>query len=874
MSKFVYNFDEGNKDMRALLGGKGANLAEMTNIGLNVPFGFTITTEACNNFYKNDEKISESLIEEIKTHIKDCESKLQKSFSSTENPLLFSVRSGAVISMPGMMDTILNLGLNDKSVIGLANSTNNERFAFDSYRRFIQMFSDVAMEIPKIYFENELDRIKEEKNVKMDTELTAEDLKILVEKFKKIFKQETGKEFPQDPIEQLIIAIKAVFKSWMNPRAIVYRKLNGIDDSLGTAVNVQAMVFGNMGNTSGTGVAFSRNPSTGENKLFGEFLMNAQGEDVVAGIRTPESIEKLKEIMPEVYDEFLRIAKTLEKHYKDMQDLEFTIEKGKLYLLQTRNGKRTTDAAINVAVDLVNEGLISKEEAILRVEPKSLDQLLHPIFNAEMMKNTPILARGLAASPGAASGKVYFHSRDIVDAVKSGEKVILVRQETSPEDIEGMVEAEGILTARGGMTSHAAVVARGMGKCCIAGASEIKVDEIERVIKTQNEVIKEGDVISLDGTTGIIYKGEIEKLNPQLTGNFKIFMDWVNEIKVLGVRANADNPRDAKQAVEFGAEGIGLCRTEHMFFDKDRIPVVRQMILSENTEQRVEALEKIRPMQEKDFYDIYSVLKEKSVTIRLLDPPLHEFLPYENEDIKNLAKEMNIDESHLRDVITDLEEVNPMLGHRGCRLAVTYPEIYRMQAKAIINAAVKAQKDLNISITPEIMIPLVGELEELKYVKREIVEEIEMTLKELNENIKYKIGTMIEIPRAALLADEIATEAEFFSYGTNDLTQMTFGFSRDDAGKFLNEYENKKIFDFNPFAKLDQKGVGKLVKMSFKLGRETNPHLHVGICGEHGGDPDTIEFLNSVGIDYVSCSPFRVPIARLAAAQAKIKQSK
>lgn len=864
MSKFVYNFDEGNKDMRALLGGKGANLAEMTNIGLNVPFGFTITTEACNNFYKNDEKISESLIEEIKTHIKDCESKLQKSFSSTENPLLFSVRSGAVISMPGMMDTILNLGLNDKSVIGLANSTNNERFAFDSYRRFIQMFSDVAMEIPKIYFENELDRIKEEKNVKMDTELTAEDLKILVEKFKKIFKQETGKEFPQDPIEQLIIAIKAVFKSWMNPRAIVYRKLNGIDDSLGTAVNVQAMVFGNMGNTSGTGVAFSRNPSTGENKLFGEFLMNAQGEDVVAGIRTPESIEKLKEIMPEVYDEFLRISKTLEKHYKDMQDLEFTIEKGKLYLLQTRNGKRTTDAAINVAVDLVNEGLISKEEAILRVEPKSLDQLLHPIFNAEMMKNTPILARGLAASPGAASGKVYFHSKDIVDAVKAGEKVILVRQETSPEDIEGMVEAEGILTARGGMTSHAAVVARGMGKCCIAGASEIKVDEIERVIKTQNEVIKEGDVISLDGTTGIIYKGAIEKLNPQLTGNFKIFMDWVNEIKVLGVRANADNPRDAKQAVEFGAEGIGLCRTEHMFFDKDRIPVVRQMILSENTEQRVEALEKIRPMQEKDFYDIYSVLKEKSVTIRLLDPPLHEFLPYEDEDIKNLAKEMNIDESHLRDVITDLEEVNPMLGHRGCRLAVTYPEIYRMQAKAIINAAIKAQKDLNISITPEIMIPLVGELEELKYVKREIVEEIEMTLKELNENIKYKIGTMIEIPRAALLADEIATEAEFFSYGTNDLTQMTFGFSRDDAGKFLNEYENKKIFDFNPFAKLDQKGVGKLVKMSFKLGRETNPHLHVGICGEHGGDPDTIEFLNSVGIDYVSCSPFRVSIARLA----------
>lgn len=872
MSKFVYNFNEGNKDMRALLGGKGANLAEMTNIGLNVPFGFTITTEACNNFYKDGEKISDKLIEEIKLHIKDCENKLNKSFSSTENPLLFSVRSGSVISMPGMMDTILNLGLNDKSVIGLSNSTNNERFAYDSYRRFIQMFSDVALEIPKVYFENELEKIKEEKNIKLDTELTAEDLKLLVSKFKKIYLDETGNEFPQDPIEQLIIAIKAVFKSWMNPRAIIYRKLNNIDDSLGTAVNVQAMVFGNMGNTSGTGVAFSRNPSTGENKLFGEFLMNAQGEDVVAGIRTPESIEKLNEIMPEVYDEFLKISKTLEKHYKDMQDLEFTIERGTLYLLQTRNGKRTTDAAINIAVDLVNEGLITKEEAILRVEPKSLDQLLHPIFNAEMLKNTPIISKGLAASPGAASGKIYFHSKDIVKAVNNKEKVILVRQETSPEDIEGMIEAEGILTARGGMTSHAAVVARGMGKCCIAGASEIKVDEIEKVIKTRDGVIHEGEVISLDGNTGIIYKGEIEKLNPQLTGNFKIFMDWVNEIKSLGVKANADNPRDAKQAIEFGAEGIGLCRTEHMFFDKERIPVVRQMILSKTLEQRISALEKIRPMQEKDFYDIYSVLGEKPVTIRLLDPPLHEFLPYEAEDIIKLAAEMDISEEYLRDVILELEEVNPMLGHRGCRLAVTFPEIYRMQAKAIITAAAKAQKDLSISIIPEIMIPLIGEIEELKYVKREIVEEIELTLKELNENIKYKIGTMIEIPRAALLADEIATEAEFFSYGTNDLTQMTFGFSRDDAGKFLNEYENKKIFSFNPFSKLDQKGVGKLIKTSFKLGRETNPELSVGICGEHGGDPDTIEFLNSVGIDYVSCSPFRVPIARLAAAQAKIKK--
>lgn len=874
MSKFVYNFNEGNKDMRSLLGGKGANLAEMTNIGLNVPFGFTITTEACNNFYKDNEEISLSLIEEIKSHIKDCEKKLGKSFSSTENPLLFSVRSGAVISMPGMMDTILNLGLNDKSVIGLSNSTNNERFAYDSYRRFIQMFSDVALEIPKVYFENEIEKIKDAKNIKLDTELTKDDLKLLVEKFKKIYLDETGSNFPQDPIEQLIIAIKAVFKSWMNPRAIVYRKLNNIDQSLGTAVNVQAMVFGNMGNTSGTGVAFSRNPSTGENKLFGEFLMNAQGEDVVAGIRTPESIEKLKEIMPNVYDEFLNISKILEKHYKDMQDLEFTIEKGVLFLLQTRNGKRTTDAAINIAVDLVNEGLISKQEAILRVEPNSLDQLLHPIFNMEMLKNTPVIAKGLAASPGAASGKVYFHSKDIIKAVKNKEKVILVRQETSPEDIEGMVEAEGILTARGGMTSHAAVVARGMGKCCIAGASEIKVDEIEKVIKANNLIIHEGETISLDGNTGIIYKGEIEKLNPKLTGNFKIFMDWVNEIKDLGVKANADNPRDAKQAVDFGAEGIGLCRTEHMFFDKERIPVVREMILSKTLEQRVKALEKIRPMQEKDFYDIYCVLREKPVTIRLLDPPLHEFLPYEAEDIVKLANDMNISEEYLRDVILELEEVNPMLGHRGCRLAVTFPEIYKMQVKAIITAALKAQKDLNISITPEIMIPLVGEIEELKYVKKEIVEEIEKTLKELNGNIKYKIGTMIEIPRAALLSDEIATEAEFFSYGTNDLTQMTFGFSRDDAGKFLNEYENKKIFDFNPFSKLDQKGVGKLIKMSFKLGREVNPKLSVGICGEHGGDPDTIEFLNSVGIDYVSCSPFRVPIARLAAARAKIKQQK
>ena len=805
--KWVYLFREGDASMRNTLGGKGANLAEMTKLGLPVPQGFTVTTEACNQYYEDSKLINKEVLDQIMENIAKLEEIAGQKFGDKENPLLVSVRSGARASMPGMMDTILNLGLNEEVVEVLAAKSGNPRWAYDCYRRFIQMFSDVVMEVGKKYFEELIDKMKEEKGVTQDVDLTAEDLKELANQFKAEYKSKIGSDFPSDPKEQLMAAVKAVFRSWDNPRANVYRRDNDIPYSWGTAVNVQMMAFGNMGDTSGTGVAFTRDPATGEKKLMGEFLMNAQGEDVVAGIRTPESIEKLREIMPEVYDEFLRIAKVLENHYKDMQDLEFTIEKGKLFLLQTRNGKRTTDAAINVAVDLVNEGLISKEEAILRVEPKSLDQLLHPIFNAEMMKKTPILSKGLAASPGAASGKVYFHSKDIVDAVKAGEKVILVRQETSPEDIEGMIEAEGILTARGGMTSHAAVVARGMGKCCIAGASEIKVDEIEKVIKTQNEVIKEGEIISLDGTTGIIYKGEIEKLNPQLTGNFKIFMDWVNEIKDLGVRANADNPRDAKQAVEFGAEGIGLCRTEHMFFDKDRIPVVRQMILSENIEQRVEALEKIRPMQEKDFYDIYSVLKEKSVTIRLLDPPLHEFLPYEDEDIKNLAKEMKIEESHLREVIVDLEEVNPMLGHRGCRLAVTYPEIYRMQAKAIINAAIKAQKDLNISITPEIMIPLVGEIEELKYVKREIVEEIEMTLKELNENIKYKIGTMIEIPRAALLADEIATEAEFFSYGTNDLTQMTFGFSRDDAGKFLNEYENKKIFDFNPFAKLDQRGL-------------------------------------------------------------------
>ena len=872
--KYVYSFAEGKGIGKDILGGKGANLAEMVSLGLPIPSGFTITTETCDIYYKNNKSYPAEVDQQVEEQLQALEAKMGKKLGDANDPLLVSVRSGAAASLPGMMDTVLNLGLNDESVVGLATKTGNERFAWDSYRRFIQMFGDVVMEVPHHDFEKALQSVKDKKGIKLDTELDTDDLKEVVRLYKEVVQRDTGKLFPNNPREQLKMAIDAVFNSWNNERAIIYRRINDIRGLLGTAVNVQSMVFGNMGETSGTGVCFTRNPSTGENKFYGEFLMNAQGEDVVAGIRTPAHIEELDKVMPECYKELCDIYHLLEKHYKDMQDMEFTIQEGKLYILQTRSGKRTAAAAVKIAMDMLSEGLIDEKTAVLRVQPEQLDSLLHPQLDVNAKKNAELLTKGLPASPGAAVGQIVFSAADAHDWKENGKKVVLVRLETSPEDIQGMIASEGILTARGGMTSHAAVVARGMGKCCIAGASEIKVDEIERVIKTQNEVIKEGDVISLDGTTGIIYKGAIEKLNPQLTGNFKIFMDWVNEIKVLGVRANADNPRDAKQAVEFGAEGIGLCRTEHMFFDKDRIPVVRQMILSENTEQRVEALEKIRPMQEKDFYDIYSVLKEKSVTIRLLDPPLHEFLPYEDEDIKNLAKEMNIDEAHLRDVITDLEEVNPMLGHRGCRLAVTYPEIYRMQAKAIINAAIKAQKDLNISITPEIMIPLVGELEELKYVKREIVEEIEITLKELNENIKYKIGTMIEIPRAALLADEIATEAEFFSYGTNDLTQMTFGFSRDDAGKFLNEYENKKIFDFNPFAKLDQKGVGKLVKMSFKLGRETNPHLHVGICGEHGGDPDTIEFLNSVGIDYVSCSPFRVPIARLAAAQAKIKQSK
>ncbi|WP_300411028.1 pyruvate, phosphate dikinase [Lagierella sp.] len=869
--KYVYDFLEGNKDMRNLLGGKGANLAEMTNLGLSVPPGFTITTEACNRYYDENETLWDELLEEVSSHIKSTEEKLQKKFSDTENPLLFSVRSGAVFSMPGMMDTILNLGINDESVIGLARSTGNERFAYDSYRRFIQMFSDVAMEIPKVHFDSALEDMKEKKNAKLDTDLTAEDLKDLVKQFKEIFKEETGKDFPQDPLIQLKHSIEAVFRSWNNPRAKIYRKLNNIDDSLGTAVNVQSMVFGNMGKNSGTGVAFSRNPATGENKLFGEYLMDAQGEDVVAGIRTPQEIATLHEAMPEVYEEFLNTAERLEKHYKDMQDLEFTIENGKLYILQTRNGKRTTQAALNIAVELEEEGLITKEEALLRVDPLSLNQLLHHTFDDKQLENAELITKGLAASPGAASGKIYFHAQDAVEAAKNGERVVLVRQETSPEDIEGMVTAEGILTARGGMTSHAAVVARGMGKCCVAGASDVVVDEIQKIMRTPNYTLHEGDYISLNGNDGSIYLGDIKKVQPTLSGNFEKFMSWADEIRDMKIRTNADTPRDAKQALAFGAEGIGLTRTEHMFFDEKRIPIVREMILSKTLEQRQKALEELRPMQEQDFYEIYKAMKDMSVTIRLLDPPLHEFLPSKKQDIEALADKMNLTFDEVNDTVNDLKEVNPMLGHRGCRLAVTYPEIYRMQARAIVTAALRLKSE-GSEITPEIMIPLIGDLQELKFVKSQIVEEINLVFEELNSKVEYKIGTMIEVPRAALLADEIAKEADFFSFGTNDMTQMTFGFSRDDAGKFLTDYENNKIYPRSPFEELDTKGVGKLLEIAAKGGKETNPNLHLGICGEHGGDPKSIEFCYGLGLDYVSCSPYRVPIARLTAAQAKIKK--
>lgn len=873
-NKYVYSFNEGTKEMKGLLGGKGANLAEMTNIGLPVPPGFTITTAACTRFYDEGKNLWEDLLSEVHEHLKELEENLGKRFSDENNPLLVSVRSGSVFSMPGMMDTILNLGLNDISVKGLAKSTGNERFAYDSYRRFIQMFSDVAMEIPKVRFESLLEAMKEEKGVELDTELDADDLKLLVEKYKSVYFEEKNEEFPQEPMKQLELAIKSVFLSWNNPRAIVYRKLNNIPHDLGTAVNIQSMVFGNMGETSGTGVAFTRNPATGENHLFGEYLINAQGEDVVAGIRTPNEISELKNTMPKVYEEFVKITHILEKHYKDMQDIEFTIENGKLYMLQTRNGKRTAQAAIKIAVDLVNENVITKEEAILRVEPNQLNQLLHPTFEAKSLKSTQVLAKGLAASPGAASGKIYFNAEDVVLAKERGEKSILVRQETSPEDIEGMVAAEGILTSRGGMTSHAAVVARGMGKCCVAGCSEIRVNEESKTIRIKDLTLKEGDYISLDGSTGIVYLGEIEKVQPTLSGSFGTFMGWVDEIRTLKVRTNADAPKDAAQALKFGAEGIGLCRTEHMFFEESRILSVRKMIVANTLEERKAALDELLPVQRKDFFDIYEVMGERPVTVRLLDPPLHEFLPNKDEDIKELADVLNIGFEELKDRVEGLAEFNPMLGHRGCRLAVTYPEIYRMQVRAIIEAAIDIKEKGNEGIYPEIMIPLIGDIEELKYVKNEILEEINLVFNERNNKVNYMIGTMIEVPRAAITADEIAKEAEFFSFGTNDLTQMGFGFSRDDSGKFLDDYERKGIFKNSPFEVIDRAGVGKLMKIAVELGKTTRPHIKLGICGEHGGEPNSVEFCHEIGLDYVSCSPFRVPIAKLAAAQAAIAESR
>lgn len=872
--RYVYSFNEGSKEMKSLLGGKGANLAEMTKIGLPVPPGFTITTKACNDYYENNKTIKQEIIDQIEEKLSILEKDLNKKLGSEENPLLVSVRSGAVISMPGMMDTILNLGLNDKTVLALAKATDNERFAYDSYRRFIQMFSDVAMEVQKYKFENVLDRHKEENNFKFDTDLTTEHLKAIVEEYKNIYKKEVGEDFPQDPKKQLMLAVEAVFRSWNNPRAIVYRRLNDIDNNLGTAVNIQSMVFGNMGDTSGTGVAFTRDPATGDNKLLGEYLINAQGEDVVAGIRTPQPIDTLKEAMPEIYKQFIDTVKTLEHHYKDMQDVEFTIEKGRLFFLQTRNGKRTAASAINVAVDLVNEGLITKEEAIMRIEPKQLDQLLHPKFEDKALKEATVLTKGLPASPGAGSGKIYFSAEDAAKASQNGEKVILVRQETSPEDIEGMVCSEGILTARGGMTSHAAVVARGMGKCCVAGCGEIKVDEAAKEVRKDDLVLKEGDFISLDGSTGVVYLGDVAKVEATMTGNFEKLMNWVDEIREIRVRTNADNPRDAKAAVNFGAEGIGLCRTEHMFFDEDRIPAVRKMILSNTVKDRVEALDRLLPMQQQDFVDIYKVMGDRPVNIRLLDPPLHEFLPHDDETINELAKDMNIDAKEIKKRIVDLAEFNPMLGHRGCRLAVTYPEIAVMQTKAIINAAIEVNKE-GLNVEPEIMIPLVGALNEFRNVKNTIVETANKIIEENNVNLKYTVGTMIEIPRACLIADEIAREADFFSFGTNDLTQMTFGYSRDDAGKFLNEYVDKEILEKDPFQTLDQNGVGKLVKMAANLAREEKgDKIKLGICGEHGGDPASVEFCYKTGLNYVSCSPYRVPIARLAAAQATIKNKK
>lgn len=870
MAKWVYLFREGNADMRNLLGGKGANLAEMTNLGLPIPPGFTVTTEACTDYYNHGRSISEEIQTQIFDALALLEERLGKKFGDTENPLLVSVRSGARASMPGMMDTILNLGLTDISVEGFAKRTGNPRFAYDSYRRFIQMFSDVVMEVPKSLFERVIDEIKEDRKVHFDTELTAEDLKEVIRRFKEIYKEKMGEEFPQEPRVQLMEAVKAVFRSWDNERAIVYRRMNDIPGDWGTAVNVQSMVFGNMGNTSGTGVAFTRNPSTGAKGIYGEYLINAQGEDVVAGIRTPQPITRLEEDLPECYEEFLKIANRLEEHYRDMQDMEFTIEDGKLYFLQTRNGKRTAQAALQIACDLVDEGMITPQEAVSRIEAKSLDQLLHPAFDPDALKKGTVMGQALPASPGAAAGKIYFTAEEAKEAHEAGERVILVRLETSPEDIEGMHAAEGILTVRGGMTSHAAVVARGMGTACISGCGDIVIDEKKKQFTLGGKTYYEGDYISLDGSTGKIYDGDIQTREASISGNFGRIMSWADSFRKLRVRTNADTPADAANAVRLGAEGIGLCRTEHMFFEPDRIPKIRKMILSKTVEEREKALEELIPFQKGDFKALYKVMEGKPVTIRFLDPPLHEFVPTDEKDIEALAKDMNLSVEEVKSTCSELHEFNPMMGHRGCRLSVTYPEIARMQTRAVIEAAIEVSKEKGFEIVPEIMVPLVGDKKELKFVKDVIVETAEKVKAEKNSNLVYHIGTMIEIPRAALLANEIAEEAEFFSFGTNDLTQMTFGFSRDDAGKFLVDYYKSKIYESDPFAKLDQNGVGQLIEMAVTKGRSQRPNLKIGICGEHGGDPSSVAFCHKVGMDYVSCSPFRVPIARLAAAQAAI----
>ncbi len=871
MSKFVYLFSEGNAEMRELLGGKGANLAEMTRLGLPVPQGFTVTTEACTQYYEDGRKINDSIKNEILENIAKLEKIAGKKFGDKENPLLVSVRSGARASMPGMMDTILNLGLNEEVVEALAAKSGNPRWAWDCYRRFIQMYSDVVMEVGKKYFEQLIDQMKEKKGVEKDVDLTADDLKELANQFKAEYKEKIGVDFPNDPIEQLMGAVKAVFRSWDNPRANVYRRDNDIPYSWGTAVNVQMMAFGNMGETSGTGVAFTRDPATGEKKLMGEFLMNAQGEDVVAGVRTPQPIDQLKEVMPEVYAQFVEICNTLENHYRDMQDMEFTIENKKLYMLQTRNGKRTAAAALKIACALVDEGLRSEKEAVLMIDPRNLDALLHPTFDAKALKEATPIGKALPASPGAACGKIVFSAEDAKVWAEKGEKVVLVRLETSPEDIEGMKAAQGILTVRGGMTSHAAVVARGMGTCCVSGCSEIAMDEENKQFTLGGKTYHEGDSISLDGSTGKIYDGIMPTVEATVAGDFGRIMGWADKYRVLQVRTNADTPKDALKARELGAEGIGLCRTEHMFFEADRIAAIREMICSDTVEEREAALAKIEPMQQGDFEKLYEAMEGYGVTIRYLDPPLHEFVPTEEKDIELLAKTKGKTVEQIKSIIDSLHEFNPMMGHRGCRLAVTYPEIAAMQTRAVIKAAIAVSKRKNIKIVPEIMIPLVGEIKELKYVKNIVTATADKVIADAGVELEYHVGTMIEIPRAALTADEIAKEAEFFSFGTNDLTQMTFGFSRDDAGKFLNSYYDTKIYENDPFAKVDQIGVGKLMKMAVELGKETRPNIKLGICGEHGGDPSSVEFCHKLGLTYVSCSPFRVPIARLAAAQANIK---